>query len=351
MTMISGIAPYVNNAVQDGIGSTIKFSRAEDGSVILNFTDAKNAKIENVGTVSGNAQLLLGITSEEDDFTMFQYVHEGDSENEFKLANIDGNHYNIVGENANVTTEAGNAEKTIQVDAKNSNIDLSKSEGAHVVYMSETSSGNKTTLGYGGDNYIDAGQFNHATNKGGNDRMESALGSYGSVMIGGSGNETFLIGGKYGIYDGGAGSDKFQTLGDTDSQDGSYRNIIIGGAGDDHVIDKGEYNIFFGGSGKNTYEAQGHKGIAQLGSEGNAAVIGSSADKTYIFAEDEATDTKGNTYNIYEIMNKYHWTLYEFLNIYSQISAIDNRSLATSGVVDEKTMKKLEEYFANNEKK
>ena len=133
-----------------------------------------------------------------------------------------------------------------------------------------------------------------------------------------------------------------------ESSDASYRNVIIGGDGDDTVTDKGGYNIFFGGNGKDAYSVSGQSGIAFLGKDGEeGGIIGSSADKSYIFTTEETT-IKGRTYKLSDIMKRYSWTLYEFLNVYSQISGVNNNSLASHGVIDEETMQKLEEYFQNN---
>lgn len=334
----------------DGIGTTMTFSRADDGSVIINIKDAKKAEIKNVGTVSGNAQLQFGVTGE-DDYTQYLFKHEGEDENEIKLDNTDGNHYNIVGDHVNVTTKGGNAERTIQVDATDSSIDLSRAGGSQFVYMSNESKDNKTILGYGSDNYIDAGQFNHVEAKGGANRFESTYESHGAVMVGGNGNDSFLIGGKYGVIDGGGGSDTFEALGIfAENKEASYRNVFIGGDGDDTMVDKGGYNIFFGGGGNNTYEAHGTGGIAQLGENSSEAtgIFGSDAIKTYIFAGKEITSSSGTTYKISDVMKQFGWTLSKFLNVYSQISENNPDSLADHDVIDAETMKKLEEYFVNN---
>ena len=333
----------------DGIGTTMRFSRAADGNVIINITDATNAEITNVGTVSGTAQLQFGITGE-DDYTQYLFKHEGDSDNEIKLSNTDGNHYNIVGENVNVTSSGGNAERTIQVDAVSSKIDLTRGSGSQFVYMSNESQDNKVTLGTGSDNYIDAGKFNNAQDKGGTNRLETTFESHGAVIVGGGGNDTFVIGGKYGVIDGGNGSNTFEAVGIFgENGEASYRNIIIGGSGDDTLIDKGGYNIFFGGEGNNTYESYGTCGIAQLGTNGDGAgIFGSSAEKTYVFTGEEVTSSSGTTYSIYEVMKKFNWSLSDFINVYSQISEENPDSIGNHDVIDEKTMSKLEEYFVNN---
>jgi len=334
----------------DGIGTTMKFSRSADGNVIINITDAKKAEIKNVGTVSGNAQLQFGVTGE-DDFTQYLFKHEGDSDNNISLSNTDGNHYNIVGNNINISSQGGNAERTIQVDAKDSKIDLGNAGGSQFVYMSNESKDNKVTLGNGSDNYIDAGKFNNVKAEGGTNRFESTYESHGSVMVGGAGNDTFLIAGKYGVIDGGDGSNTFEAVGMFgENQESSYRNVFMGGSGDDTLIDKGGYNIFFGGDGNNSYESHGTGGIAQIGANGGNAsgIFGSSAIKTYIFSGEEITSTTGTTYKISDIMKQFNWSLNDFLYVYSQISEEDPDSLGNHDVVDAETMKKLEAYFANN---
>ena len=350
--MITGISGdgYNYKRAHDGLGTTLSFDRDADGRLILKADNATAAYIEGVGTISGDGQLKFTITDEDSNISAFEYMHEGEDEaSSFTLDNADGVHYNIKGDHVNLKSQSGGADRTIQVDANNSNIDLGKAGGSQFVYLSEESHDNKTTLGYGNDNYIDAGQFNYSKAKGGNNRFESTADSHGSVMIGGSGADTFMIGGKYGVFDGGAGNDTFEALGlFGESSDASYRNVIIGGDGDDTVTDKGGYNIFFGGNGRDAYSVSGQSGIAFLGEDGEeGGIIGSSADKSYIFTTEETT-IKGRTYKLSDIMKRYSWTLYEFLNVYSQISGVNNNSLASHGVIDEETMQKLEEYFQNN---
>ncbi len=337
----------------DGIGTTMTFARGADGRVILNINDAKNAKVENVGNVAGSAQLQFGVTGDED-VTQYLFKHEGDSDNQVTLSNTDGNHYNFVGENFNIDSKGGNAKRTIQMDTTESNLDLTNAGGNQFVYMGEESQDNKTHLGYGNNNYIDAGKFNYVDVGGGSgqNRFESTSTAHGSVMKGGSGNDSFVIGGKYGVYDGGAGNDKFEAVGMFgEDEDASYRNIVMGGDGNDTMIDKGGYNIFFGGNGKNTYDSQGSKGIAILGPDSDGeAIFGSSSDHSYVFTKDEMT-SGGKKYNVNDIMKKYGWTLNEFLNVYSQISETNPDSLGNHDTIDSETMKKLELYFVNNLKK
>ena len=74
-----------------------------------------------------------------------------------------------------------------------------------------------------------------------------------------------------------------------------------------------------------------------------------SADSPFMFGNtEEATDKNGITYTITEAMNKYDWTLKEFLEVYSQVSGENKDTIMSSGVVDADTMQKLHIYFVNN---
>lgn len=333
----------------DGIGTSITFARGSDGRVILKINDANNANINNVANVKGTAELKFGVTGDED-VTQYLFTHEGDTDNNVTLQNVDGNHYNFEGENFNIDAEGGNAQRTIQMNTAASNLDLSATGGSQYVYMTEDSHDNKVKLGYGNDNYIDEGKFNSVDDIGGDNRFETTKKAHGSVITAGAGNDTFVIGGNYGVIDGRDGSNNFTAVGMFgETEESSYRNIIMGGAGDDSLTDNGGYNIFFGGGGSNTYNVSGKNGIAQLGSGSDGeAIFGSSSDHSYAFTTEELTTNAGVTYNIYDIMNKYDWTLYEFLNVYSQVSGEDTRSLGSQDVIDADTMKKLETYFQNN---
>lgn len=327
------------------------FTRDTDGRLILNFKqNAKNVEVTNAGIVSGEAQLKFGVTSEEDNVTQYQFRHTGESEHEITLSNTDGNHYNLVGDNMNVNSESGEAARTIQVDATDSKVDLTSARGDQFVYISENSTDNKTEFGSSNNYYVDGGKFNHAKAAGGTNQFETLNGSWGSVIIGGSGNDSFMLGGKYSVIDGGNGNNTYQALGDfAETDSSSYRNVVIGGSGSDTFIDKGGYNLFLAGKGNSTYEADGVGGIAYLGSTGsNAGVFGSSATKNYIFTDDEVTSSDGETYSIYTIMKNYNWSLSKFINLWSQISNDNPQSLGSHGVIDAETMAKLEAYFVNN---
>ncbi len=327
------------------------FTRDTDGRVILNFKqNAKNVEVTNAGFASGEAQLKFGVTSEEDNVTQYQFRHTGESEHEITLSNTDNNHYNLVGDHMNVNSEIGEAARTIQVDATESKVDLTSARGDQFVYISENSTDNKTEFGSSNNYYVDGGKFNHAKADGGTNKFETLNGSWGSVIIGGSGSDSFMLGGKYSVIDGGNGSNTYQalgTFGETDSS--SYRNVVIGGSGSDTFIDKGGYNLFLAKNGNSIYEADGVGGIAYLGSSGtNGGIFGSNAAKNYIFTDDEVTSSSGETYSIYTIMKDYNWTLNKFINVYSQISPNDPQSLGSHDVIDAETMAKLEAYFVNN---
>lgn len=328
----------------------IQYTRDVNGCSVMKAQNADNVKFDGVGVISGNATLNFCSTDETYDYTQITYTTEKDSENELLLANSSGKHYNIRGEEANVKSMGGNAMRTIQVDASNSTIDLSKAAGSQAVYMTEATHDNKVILGTGSDYYEDAGKFNHCEDKGGMNDFVTKSTCHGAVIVAGAGNDTFTINGQYSVIDGGNGTNTFNMMGIFGEQENvSYRNIVLGGNGNDSYNDKGGYNIFFGAGGSDTVNLYGTKSIADV-SDNNAEVTGgyaSSSIESLIFVDEDKT-YDGKTYNIYDIMNKYDWTLNEFLNIYSKVSINNPDSLASKNVIDGKTMAKLNAYFANN---
>ncbi len=328
----------------------IQYSRDANGVSIMKSQNANNVNFKGVGVISGNATLSFGSTDSTYDYTQITFTTEKDSENELVLANENGNHYNIKGKNANVKSMGGNAQRTIQVDASNSTIDLSNAAGSQAVYMTAQTHDNKVILGTGSDYYEDAGKFNHCEDKGGMNDFVTTESCHGAVIVGGAGNDTFTINGQYSVIDGGYGTNTFNMMGIFGEQENvSYRNIVLGGNGNDTYNDKGGYNIFFGAGGSDTVNLFGTKSIADV-TNNNGEVTGgyaSSSIESLIFTSKDKT-YNGKTYNIYDIMNKYDWTLNEFLNIYSKVSINNPDSLASKNVIDGKTMAKLNAYFVNN---
>ena len=328
----------------------IQYGRDANGQAVLQAQNARNVNFNGVGIINGNGQLSLSSTDNTNDYTQITYSAQKDVENELVLGNNDGLHYNITGEEAYVTSMGGNAQRTIQVDSANSKIDLSNAMGAQTVYMSQISHDNKVILGAGSDYYIDEGKFNHVQDKGGSNTFVTTNNSHGAVIVGGAGADTFTISGSYSIIDGGNGDNVFNMMGIFGEQeDASYRNIVIGGNGNDTYNDKGGYNIFFAGGGSDTINLHGTKGIVDATDNNNetSGSYDSSLFESFIFTGEEVT-YDGKTYNIYNIMENYGWTLNEFLNIYSRVSVENPASLGNRDVIDANTMAKLTEYFKNN---
>lgn len=333
----------------------IQFGRDSNGRTVMNVQSDKGVELKGLGTVSGDGQVRIGSTGvkEGEKYTQFTYIHEGDEENLLVLANAEGKHYSIEGENADVTSRYGNVERTIQVDAKNSSVDLSNTEGSQFVYTTDKAQCNSIKLGYGNDSYVDAGKFNNAEDNGGANHFITEGTAHGAVIKGGSGNDIFSINGSFNIIDGGKGADQMTAGGIWGQDEGAaYRNIFLGSEGDDVMIDKGGYNIFFAGAGNDTVDVHGSNSIAYKGSleDGTMTMIKQpSADSPFMFGNtEEATDKNGITYTITEAMNKYDWTLKEFLEVYSQVSGENKDTIMSSGVVDADTMQKLHIYFVNN---
>lgn len=328
----------------------IQYTRDANGCAIMRAQKADNVYFKGAGVISGDATLSFGSTDSQYDKTQITYTTEKDSENELLLANETGKHYNIKGETANVKSMGGNAQRTIQIDAINSTIDLSKAAGSQAVYLTEGTHDNKVLLGTGSDYYEDAGDFNHCQDKGGMNDFVTKETCHGAVIKAGAGNDTFTINGQYSVIDGGNGTNIFNMMGIFGEQENvSYRNVVIGGNGNDTYNDKGGYNIFFGAGGADSVNLFGTKSLADV-TNNNGEVTGgyaSSSVESLIFTTEDKT-YNGKTFNIYDIMNRYDWTLNEFLNIYSQVSIANPESLATHNVIDGDTMAKLNEYFKNN---
>ena len=318
----------------DGIGTNVNIS-ANSNNKKIKVQDLKDSAPESTVIFSSNTSSRKPHIG--DDFSSSNTV--------ITLANKDGNHYNFVGDNMDIRAKNGAADRTIQMDTKNSTLDLSNTSGENFVYMSEESADNTTYLGQSSNNYIDGGDYNWVSGESASHRYETTDTSEGSIIKAGNGDDQFTIGGQYGVIDGAGGNDYFQTVGIWgENEDSSYRNIIIGGDGNDTLVDKGGYNIFFGQNGIDKYEAHGSNGIANMGfgGEDSEVEIKSSAQYTYAFSTDEAKVKDGGlSYNIYELMKKFNWDLDLFLYDpkFSEFSLHDN--------IDEETFLKLQALFIN----
>ena len=329
----------------------IQYTRDDNGRAIMKAQEADNVFFKGVGYVSGNGTLSFGATDSVYNQTQITYSTEKDEENLLILDNQNGQNVNITGENANVSCLGGNAQRTIQIDASASNVDLTNAGGAQIVTVTENTQDNRVNLGSGSDVYTDEGKFNYADDNGGANTFTTTSTSHGSVIEAGAGNDTFVIGGKYGVYDGGNGNNVYGTTmadvtntGATNTTiDGSYRNVIIGGNGNETYVDKGMSNIFFGNGGVDSVEFYGIKGLADLTNNSGEAggKFMSSATESYAFGATKTiwvSDGNGGkvakevSYDIYEKMIKFDWTLEDFFD-YSEIS-IEN----PDGVADHKAL-------------
>ena len=329
----------------------IQYTRDENGRAIMKAQNADNVLFKGVGYISGNGTLSFGSTDSVYNKTQITYSAEKDVENELILDNKNGQNVNITGENANVSCLGGNAQRTIQVDASASNIDLSSAGGVQTVQVTKNTQDNRVSLGSAGDIYTDEGKFNYAEDNGGANKFTTTNTSHGSVIVAGAGNDTFVICGKFGVFDGGNGNNVYGTtmaeVNDTTIKnttiDGSFRNVVIGGNGNETFIDKGMSNIFFGNGGADAVEFHGIKGIADLTNNSGEAggKFMSSATESFAFASTKTiwvTDRNGNkvekevTFDVYQKIIQYGWTLEDFFE-YSEIS-IEN----PDGVADHKAL-------------
>ena len=346
----------------------IQFTRDTNGACYLQAQNADNIKFEGVGFISGNGQLSFGATNAVDNYSQITYSSNNDEENELILANRNGMNVSISGEKANVSCLGGNAERTIEINGKNCNVDLSNAGGSQVVTSNKDARYNHIELGTGNDYYTDEGRFNHVGDKGGANQFETTSTSHGAVIVAGAGSDTFAIGGACGIIDGGNGTNTFITSmkdkNDTsETQDitieGSFKNIIIGGNGNDTFIDKGQSNIFFGYGGGDTVDLQGINGIADLrqNTDETTGKFASSAINSFAFAQTKViwVDTNGDgqkeakevTYDIYEKMLANKWTLADFYEYAEDITASEIDPITDHDVIDSATLAKLQLLLDN----
>ena len=343
----------------------IQYTRDENGRAIMKAQNADNVLFKGVGYVSGNGVLSFGATDSMYNQTQITYSADKDVENELILDNTNGQNVNVTGENANVSCLGGNAQRTIQVDASDSNIDLSNAGGSQMVTVTKNTQDNKVHLGTAGDIYKDEGKFNYADDKGGANSFETTSTSHGAVIVGGAGNDTFVIGGKFGVIDGGNGNNIYGTTmsdvndaGATDTTiTGSYRNVIIGGNGNETFVDKGSSNIFFGNGGADSVEFHGRKGLADLTNNAgeNSGKFMSSATESFAFATTQTVwvnDKNGNkvekeiTFDIYQKMIQYGWTLEDFIE-YSELSVSNPDSVADHDALSGAILAKLNAILNN----
>lgn len=301
----------------------VQFSRDENGQIIVNFSNAENFDVINVGKINGSVSMQVGSTGETEELGVSFVQNDSDESASVKLANSDGRNYSFTGCNFNISAQGGSASRMITMDTVNSNLNLSNTSGINCVLMSETGGFNAVALGYGNDVYLDNGMYNIATDKGGANTFETGTTSIGAIISAGNGADVFKIGGSYGVINAGGGNDTIATLGHmTDDGDDnynySYRNVIIGGDGDDYIIDHGAYNLFFGESGFDTYVGSGDNGIANLGfgeEEGGSATFNDDAIDSYAFSTIEQTDERtGRVYNYYDVLRSFNWSLDDFLS-------------------------------------
>ncbi|MDO5304781.1 MAG: hypothetical protein Q4E87_04320, partial [bacterium] len=118
--------------------------------------------------------------------------------------------------------------------------------------------------------------------------------SDGALIYGGDGKNTALIGGKNGMYIGGAGEDTITT------SEGSKNNLLFGMDGDDTINEYGQHNTFLGGRGNDKYNSFGKDNLANLGYGEDYELNLRAGSNNTIFTGEEL-----DGYNYNDFLNRY----------------------------------------------
>lgn len=317
--------------------SNFSVTRAANGQVVLSMSNLENYRVNNVGTMSGDASFSLGKTSGTSNQTVLQ-VGQTDkgSKLEFKAADTADN-FQIYGQNIDADFNTKNATAyNVEWDASNSKFDSSDSDTAVLFEAGKNSRNNYIKLGTTADESL--GKYDNVVVDNGTDnlyvgsdksvnRYETTSTSKGAIIKAGNGANDFYIGGSDAVVKGGSGSDTFIT-----DQATANRNILLGGDGDDTILDYGRNTLFIGGKGTDSAGVYGKNGILNMGfDEASRVSIGNGSDGSAVFTGKTATTADGTTYNYNDILKDRGWTRSNFLEE-SGVSANPYYSLIKSDI-------------------
>lgn len=299
--------------------STFSVKRNENGQSVVSVKGVKDYHVNNLGTATGDMSFSMGSTTDGSNATVLQ-VAQNDNKGklEFTLAATDDN-FQFSGSkiDAKVDQDLDTA-YNIEWNANNSEFDSTAGNSQILFEATEASYNNKVSLG---DSLtVDKTSFdNMVVDRGKNNTylaldtssnsFETKASSSGVIIQTGSGDNTFLVGGKDGIISGGSGNDTFKTLGTT-----AHNNILLGNEGADTLDDFGAYTLFFGGTGADTANMHGEYGIANLGfNESGNVVHYSGGSYNAAFTGETATASDNTVYDYKDIMKLRGWSLEDFL--------------------------------------
>ncbi len=241
--------------------------RGENGQVRVALNNVKNLDVNGAGSVTGSAVFSMGETSDGNSVVQIGQTKYGRELN----ISIDStpNNLEFYGENVNANFNSKVAKNyNVQWNASNSSLNSTKGSGTMYINTSENASNNtfnvgdsKTKVQGTYDNVlIDNGKNNvYKSESDSTNLFITSETSDGALIYAGDGENKVLVGGKNGIYVGGAGKDHIVT--DANSKN----NLLFGMDGDDVIDEYGQHNTFLGGKGKDEYNSYGKDNLANLG--------------------------------------------------------------------------------------
>lgn len=300
--------------------SSFSVTRAANGQIVLSLQNVSNYSVNGIGNVNGDINFSMGRTADNgSDETIMQIGQKDDAGClKFEADATQANNFEFTGKN--IDAEFGKKSETaynVKWDVKNGSFDSSASKSSVIFEGGENSENNHINLGASRtklgkyDNLIyDNGKSNiYTTDEETTTRVETMKDSVGAVVKAGNGQNDFYVGGSNSVLVGGSGKDSYITNKDT-----AYKNMMLGGDGNDVLTDYGSNSLFVGGKGTDGVDVHGKYGIANLGFDeaGNFA-FGNGSYESSVFTGETQTDADGNVYSYKDILKLRGWDLETFL--------------------------------------
>lgn len=299
----------------------------------------KDFQIANIGLATGNVAFGLGKTTDSGT-TVFEV---GGNSMSMTVAKNDKDLLFYGNDLAVTFNQQNDTPWSVGIDSTNSTFDFSGTSSGAFVQTTESSGNNRVQLGGGSlfasevikapltasqtneeraynNVVIDSGRSNSffsASNS--QSKFTTTSTSSGAFVMGGFGNDTFDVGGKYGVFNGYAGYNIFTTAEAKTELNTSFSNVMIGGIGNNVVNDYGLENMYQGSyinaawagteyegiNGADSIRMNGIRGIARADAE-HAIEAPEFVMQGYFnsgFTGDFAETADGKQYSYDDIMN------------------------------------------------
>lgn len=293
--------------------ANFSISRNQSGQAQIEMKNVKNKELDNIGKVSGSLTLTIGNTGQKSNETVVQIGQTKDDDALLIAVDDDIDNIEFYGTNLEARFNSKTQKQyNVQWDAKNSVLDSSNGSGSMLVTTNEKSSDNTFILGKAGEQqalFADNSVDNMVVDKGKNNTFisdknsanyfETTETSNNAKIFGGNGDNTFVIGGDNGFVVGGSGNDYYVT------GKNSQNNLLLGMDGNDYLQDFGNHNFFGGGKGVDSVEANGNRGLYNLGKDEDYNVVIKGGYDNSFFTGKTYTDDNGNVYNYDDYIEKF----------------------------------------------